>query len=139
MKRLNIAAAGVLGETRTSGLIRRCTDMSRMITSVFCALMASSQLVFAEDIWTTFQHMMNDIYLKLLGITTIIAITMAVVALLMRMMSKNQQTINEANRWLKNIAICYFAINLLGAIIAYVQPLIQGGQYQVDSGTGTEG
>ena len=92
------------------------------------AFIFSRRLVFA-NIWDTFSTIMQDIYGRLLGVSTIIAVTAATVALLVRMISRNQRAVDEATSWLKRIVVTWFILNTLGFIIAYLQPLIQGGQY----------
>ena len=87
------------------------------------------QPVFAADFWDTFSTIMKDIYGKLLGISTIVAVTSATVALLIRMISRNQRAVDEASSWLKRILVTWIILNTLGFIIAYLQPLIAGGQY----------
>ena len=94
------------------------------------ALFISVQPVFAADtIWTKFSDVMKDIYGKLLGISTIIAVTAATIALLVRMISRNQRAVDEATTWLKRIVITWIILNTLGFIIAYLQPWFAGGQY----------
>lgn len=94
------------------------------------ALIVSLQPVFAADtIWTKFSEVMKDIYGKLLGISTIIAVTAATIALLVRMISRNQRAVDEATTWLKRITITWIILNTLGFIIAYLQPWFSGGQY----------
>jgi len=93
------------------------------------ALIISLQPAFAANIWDTFSTIMKDVYGKLLGISTIVAVTAATVALLVRMISRNQRAVDEATTWLKRIAVTWFILNTLGFIIAYIQPLIQGGTY----------
>jgi len=93
------------------------------------ALFLCFQPVLAANIWDTFSTIMKDIYGKLLGISTIVAVTAAAVALIVRMVSRNQRAVDEATSWLKRILITWFVLNTLGFIIAYIQPLIQGGQY----------
>ena len=83
----------------------------------------------ADDIWTKFQTTMQDIYGKILGISTIVAVTVAAVALVVRMVSRNQRAVDEATTWLKRIVITWVILNTLGFIVAYIQPLVQGGQY----------
>jgi len=100
------------------------------ITSGVIALFLSLQPVFAAtDIWSKFSDVMKDIYGKLLGVSTIIAVTAAAVALLVRMISRNQRAVDEATSWLKRIVVTWLILNTLGFIIAYIQPLVQGGQY----------
>ena len=66
---------------------------------------------------------------ELLGISTIVAVTAAAVALLVRMISRNERAVAEATSWLKRIVVTWIVLNTLGFIVAYLQPLIQGGQY----------
>ena len=99
------------------------------IVALAMASIISLQPVFAATIWDTFSSVMKDIYGKLLGVSTIIAVTAATVALLVRMISRNQRAVDEATTWLKRIVVTWLILNTLGFIIAYIQPLIQGGQY----------
>ena len=94
------------------------------------AFILSLQPVFAADtIWDKFSAVMKDIYGKLLGISTIIAVTAATIALLVRMISRNQRAVDEASTWLKRIVVTWIILNTLGFIIAYLQPWFAGGQY----------
>ena len=100
------------------------------LVALTAALVISLQPVFAADtIWTKFSDVMKDIYGKLLGISTIIAVTAATVALLVRLISRNQRAVDEATSWLKRIVITWVILNSLGFCIAYLEPFISGGQY----------
>jgi putative copper export protein len=101
------------------------------IVALAIALIITMQPVFAADdtIWTKFTEVMKDIYGKLLGISTILAVTAATIALLVRMISRNQRAVDEATTWLKRIVITWIILNTLGFIIAYLQPWFAGGQY----------
>ena len=100
------------------------------IVALVIALLISLQPVFAADtIWTKFADVMKDIYGKLLGVSTIIAVTAATVALLVRMISRNQRAVDEATSWLKRITIAWIILNTLGFTIAYLAPWFAGGQY----------
>lgn len=100
------------------------------IVALAAALIMSLQPVFAADtIWTQFSAVMKDIYGKLLGISTIIGVTAATIALLVRMISRNQRAVDEATSWLKRITVTWIILNTLGFIIAYLSPWFQGGQY----------
>ena len=72
---------------------------------------------------------MQDIYGQLVAISTIVAVTVAAVALIVRMVSRNQRAVDEATSWLKRIVVTWIVLNTLGFIVAYLQPLIAGGQY----------
>ena len=72
---------------------------------------------------------MKDIYEELVAISTIVAVTVAAIALLVRMISRNKRAVDEATSWLKRIVITWIILNSLGFIVAYLQPLISGGNY----------
>lgn len=92
-------------------------------------LVLSVQPVMAETIWDRFSTMMQDFYGELVAISTIVAVTVAAVALIVRMISRNQRAVDEATSWLKRVVITWIVLNTLGFIVAYLQPLIKGGQY----------
>ena len=94
-----------------------------------CACLFAIQPVMAETIWDRFSTIMKDFYGQLIAISTIVAVTMAAVALIVRMVSRNQRAVDEATAWLKRIVITWVILNSLGFIVAYLQPLIAGGNY----------
>ena len=93
------------------------------------AVLISIQPVMAETIWDRFSTIMKDFYGQLIAISTIVAVTMAAIALIVRMVSRNQRAVDEATAWLKRIVITWIVLNSLGFIVAYLQPLISGGNY----------
>ena len=99
------------------------------IVGVAGALIFSLPPVLADDIWSRFSTIMKDVYGELVGISTIAAVTAAAVALLIRMISRNQRAVDEATSWLKRIIVTWLVLNTLGFAVAYLQPLIQGGMY----------
>ena len=113
------------------------SNLSKRIGKVYWTLVTTAGgLVFstisafaADDIWTQFSTLMKDIYGKVLGVSTIIAVTAAAVALVVRMVSRNQRAVDEATSWLKRIVITWVVLNSLGFIVAYIQPLVEGGKY----------
>ena len=102
-----------------------------IIVALICGALLSIQTVFAatETVWDRFETILNDFYGKLLGISTIVAVVSATVALIIRMVSKNQKVVDEATAWIKRIVITWFLINTVGLIVAYVEPLVAGGRY----------
>ena len=72
---------------------------------------------------------LTDVYGQIVGISTIVAVTVAAIALVVRMVSRNQRAVDEATAWLKRIVITWLVLNMLGFIVAYLQPLIAGGTY----------
>ena len=99
------------------------------IVGIVSALILSLQPVLADDIWSRFSTIMKDVYGELVGISTIVAVTAAAVALLIRMISRNQRAVDEATSWLKRIIVTWLVLNTLGFAVAYLQPLLQGGMY----------
>lgn len=102
------------------------------IISVLVAVLVIVQPVFAaetETIWDRFSAIMRDFYGKIVAISTIVAVTMAAVALIIRLVSRNQKAVDEATSWIKRIVITWVILNSLGFIVAYIQPLIMGGNY----------
>ena len=99
------------------------------LVGIVSALLVSMQVIFAADMWDRFSAIMKDIYGELVAISTIVAVTVAAIALLVRMISRNQRAVDEATSWLKRIVITWIILNSLGFIVAYLQPLISGGNY----------
>ena len=98
------------------------------------AAMLTMQPVLANNtgtntIWTRFSTILKDVYGQVVAISTIVAVTVAAIALLIRMISRNQRAVDEATNWLKRIVVTWIILNSLGFVVAYLQPLIQGGNY----------
>ena len=93
------------------------------------ATMLAVQPVFADTIWDRFSTILKDVYGQVVAISTIVAVTVAAIALLLRMISRNQRAVEEATSWLKRIVVTWIILNSLGFVVAYLQPLIQGGSY----------
>ena len=94
--------------------------------------MLSLQPVLAtgtSTIWNRFSTILKDVYGQVVAISTIVAVTVAAIALLIRMISRNQRAVDEATNWLKRIVVTWIILNSLGFVVAYLQPLIQGGNY----------
>ena len=98
------------------------------LVAVGCGLLLSVRPVLAETIWDRFSSIMQDIYGQVVAISTIVAVTVAAIALIVRMVSRNQRAVDEATSWLKRIVVTWIVLNTLGFIVAYLQPLIAGGQ-----------
>lgn len=98
-------------------------SLSAMTAMVVPAFAAST------DIWNKLSTMLADVYGKILGISTIVAVTFAAVALVIRMVSRNQRAVDEATQWLKRIVITWVILNSLGFIVTYIKPLVDGGKY----------
>lgn len=111
-------------------------DRKRNVQTAYWSLVAAASAVvvsvspvFADTIWDRFSTIMRDVYGQIVGISTIVAVTVAAIALVVRMVSRNQRAVDEATAWLKRIVITWLILNMLGFIVAYLQPLIAGGTY----------
>ncbi len=107
------------------------------MVGMFSMTLISLQTVLAakdkgggDTIWNRFSTIMKDVYGEIIGISTIVGVTAAAIALLTRMISRNQRAVDEATNWLKRIVITWIVLNSLGFIVAYLQPLIAGGSYK---------
>ncbi len=106
--------------------IKRIYWLSVAVISISMILIVP---ISAETVWERFSFIMQDFYGELVAISTIAGVTAAAVALIIRMVSRNQRAVDEASAWLKRIIITWLILNSLGFIVAYVQPLVAGGQY----------
>lgn len=97
--------------------------------AVISGTMISVQPVMADTIWNRFSTIMKDVYGQIVAISTIVAVTVAAIALVVRMVSRNQRAVDEATAWLKRIVITWIILNSLGLVVTYLQPLISGGNY----------
>lgn len=105
------------------------------VVGMLSMMLISLQPILAADkegdtIWNRFSTIMKDVYGEIVGISTIVAVTAAAIALLVRMISRNQRAVDEATSWLKRIVVTWIVLNSLGFVVAYLQPLIAGGKYK---------
>ena len=62
-----------------------------IVAALLAVIICIKPVMAAEEtMWDRFSTIMNDFYGKLLGISTIVAVSMAAIALIIRMVSKNQ-------------------------------------------------
>ena len=99
------------------------------VSVCYMMLLPAQPAAAADTMWTRFSTIIADVYGQLVGISTIVGVTAAAVALLVRMISRNERAVAEATSWLKRIVVTWIVLNTLGFAVAYLQPLIQGGQY----------
>jgi len=111
---------------RSARLQRR---VQAAVSVCYMMLLTAQPAAAADTMWTRFSTIIADVYGQLVGISTIVCVTAAAVALLVRMISRNERAVAEATSWLKRIVVTWIVLNTLGFAVAYLQPLIQGGQY----------
>lgn len=103
------------------------------VTGAVTGIIASVVPAFAAtaNVWDKLSTMLMDVYGKILGISTVAAVTVAAVALIIRMVSRNQRAVDEATQWLKRVVITWLILNSLGFIVTYIKPLVAGGNYAI--------
>ena len=111
---------------RSARLQRR---VQAAVSACYMMLLTAQPAAAADTMWTRFSTIIADVYGQLVGISTIVGVTAASVALLVRMISRNERAVAEATSWLKRTIVTWIVLNTLGFAVAYLQPLIQGGQY----------
>jgi hypothetical protein len=116
--------------TRICSIKERLSQGYWSLVGIGVALILSLQPVMADTIWDRFSVIMKDVYGQLIGISTIVAVTASAIALIIRMISRNQRAVDEASSWLKRIIVTWIILNTLGFAVAYLQPLISGGNYK---------
>jgi len=108
-----------------------CTILFMVLTVVCLAVpcFATGTGVGGDDLFSRAEGMLNSVYSQILGISTVVAVVCASIALLMMFTSKNQKTIDEARSWLKRIVICWSVLNLLGFFVTYLSDFVEGGRW----------
>lgn len=112
------------GEQRAAKAYWSCVGMGASVMLTVRPVLAD-----AGTIWSRFSAILQDVYGQVVAISTIVAVTVAAIALLIRMISRNQRAVDEATNWLKRIVVTWIILNSLGFVVAYLQPLIAGGSY----------
>jgi len=97
---------------------------------VLCLLFSfgMTEIVMASDpggqVFTRANTAMQGVLRQVRTISSIIAALFLTIAFLMKMFSKNQRTVDEANTWIKRIAIAWACINAVGFILTFIQEII---------------
>jgi len=110
-KKLNIVGYGIFG--LVLGLI-----FSLGLTEVVFATAPG------EQVFTRATTAMEGVLRQIRIISSIVAGLFLTIAFLMKMLSKNQRTVDEANTWIKRIAIAWACINAVGFILTFIQEIV---------------
>ena len=86
---------------KASQRLRNAFQMAAV--SCYMMVLFAQPAAAADTMWTRFSTIIADVYGELVGISTIVAVTAAAVALLVRMISRNERAVAEATSWLKRI------------------------------------
>ena len=88
---------------------------------------ASSPLFALNNIFNKVSSSLKNVYTQIMTISSVVAITFIAICLIIRMVSKNQRSVEEATSWAKRIVITWLILNLLSFFLAYGRELTQGG------------
>ena len=90
-------------------------------------LFGMTETVLADpggQVFTRANTAMQGVLRQIRTISSIIAALFLTIAFLMKMFSKNQRTVDEANTWIKRIIIAWACINAVGFILTFIQEII---------------
>ena len=81
------------------------------------AVYASSVSATIQSLLNTIQAALEQIYTGLLAIVTILAVVICAWCFCVKMFSKNPRSIDEANQWMKRVAIAWLGFMLLSVFV----------------------
>lgn len=96
---------------------------------LFCLPALAVGETATPTLWDKAKTIMQDVYNKILGISTIAGIVAASIALLLMNFSKNDRTVGESRAWLKRIIVSWALLNGLGFIMSYITPFFADGKW----------
>jgi len=99
---------------------------SLLLTFMFSMGMATPLLATTpgEAVFSRANNAMSGVLTQVRIISSIVAALFLTLAFLLKMFSKNQRTVDEANTWIKRIAIAWACINAVGFILTFIQEII---------------
>ena len=119
---------------RTMSFINKhLQKIKHIVLSFVISLMLSfgfASTVYADTIDSVFTNAVSAltrVFTNLLLVVNPAAALFLVIAFLMRMFSKNQRTVEDANSWIKRILISVALINAVGFIIIFARDIIPDG------------
>ena len=100
-----------------------------MVFAIVLAVCFAIQPVFAassSDLWTNVKTLIKDIYAQILTISTAIAALVIVIALIIRMISRDQRAVDSSWMWVKRAALSWIIINCLAWLLSYGENIFGG-------------
>ena len=98
------------------------------LAAVGAVAAATSPLFAISNIFDKVSDSLKSVYKEIITISSVVAITFIAICLIIRMVSKNQRSVEEATSWAKRIALTWLILNLLSYVLAYGEELTEGGQ-----------
>lgn len=89
------------------------------------AVAASMPMVFASNkgisgMFASLKKLLKDVYTGIDGIITFAGVTVIGIALLTRIFSKNQRSVDEATAWIKRVIITLIAWKFMGLLVSTI-------------------
>lgn len=81
------------------------------------AVYAGSVSATIQSLLNTIQSALESIYAGLLAIVTVLAVVICAWCFCVKMFSKNPRSIDEANQWMKRVAIAWLCFMLLSVFV----------------------
>lgn len=101
-----------------------------ILTGVFVSFILFASTCFgAADIVDQAQMIISEYYLKLLGITTILAVFCILIAILWIMVSPSDSAASTGIKWIKRILLIWVIANSLGGVAALIDKITQGQRF----------
>ena len=123
-KWVSLKAATVENAAETKKSVK---GFNALVAGSACALaaMAAVPSAFAlSGIVSSFSSTFVEIYSAVITISTIVAVVLIAICLLLRMLSKNPKTADEATSWIKRIVIAWFCLMLLSVFLKYATSVV---------------
>jgi len=114
-------------------IVKHYRNFKYIVSALVLSMMFSiwsTVTVYADTVDTVFQNAttaLMGVFTNLLLVVNPAAALFLVIAFLMRMFSKNQRTVEDANSWIKRILISVALINAVGFIIIFARDIIPDG------------
>ena len=97
------------------------------LAALSAAVAASTPLFALDNIFEKVSSSLKNVYTQIMTISSVVAITFIAICLIIRMVSKNQRSVEEATSWAKRITITWLILNLLSFFLAYGRELTVDG------------
>ena len=103
---------------------RRSVIIYWCVFAVIIAMLVSMQQVFATDLFDAASKLAKEYFIRITGLSTIVAACVIVTAFLCRMFSKNERTIATWTNWAKVAVVSWLVITFLQVILVYAKDTI---------------
>ena len=124
-----------------SDVDKRIYRKTFLCSAIFCMILFGCNLFFADysidssSAESSFRNIFNSVYAQVMGVATLIAVSLIAYNILIIMTSKNQKKIDLSYTWIKAIAISWVFLMLISIFITMIKQA-SGYKKVIKSGTG---